>query len=93
MGSRRHPDRDNDADIDEHAVKVAGPAPEAARVKAVLVRSSAGWSPWAPSAPPPPLARLNQRHWFVRPGAAGSVIRLERRGHVPPKGRGTRWEG
>jgi hypothetical protein len=30
MGSRRHPDRDIDADFDEHAVKVVGPAHEAA---------------------------------------------------------------
>jgi hypothetical protein len=33
MGSRRHPDRDIDADVDEHAVKVTGPAHEAAGVK------------------------------------------------------------
>jgi anaerobic selenocysteine-containing dehydrogenase len=32
MGSRHHPDRDIDADIDEHAVKVAGPEHEAAGV-------------------------------------------------------------
>src|SRR6266403_423761 len=42
MGSRRHPDRDNTAAIDEHAVQVAGPEHEAAGVKAVMVSQQRG---------------------------------------------------
>ncbi|MDT5318364.1 MAG: hypothetical protein QOD88_886, partial [Mycobacterium sp.] len=70
MGSRRHPDRDIDADIDEHAVKVAGPAHEAAGVKAVLVSLQRGLESMGTVRTAAALARLNQRHGFDCPGCA-----------------------
>jgi molybdopterin-dependent oxidoreductase alpha subunit len=70
MGSRRHPDRDIDADIDEHAVKVAGPAHEAAGVKAVLVSLQRGLESMGAVRTAAALARLNQRHGFDCPGCA-----------------------
>jgi molybdopterin-dependent oxidoreductase alpha subunit len=70
MGSRRHPDRDIDANFDEHAVKVAGPAHEAAGVKAVLVSSQRGLESMGAVRTAAALARLNQRHGFDCPCCA-----------------------
>jgi molybdopterin-dependent oxidoreductase alpha subunit len=70
MGSRRHPDRDINADIDEHAVKVADPEHEAAGVKAVLVSLQRGLESMGAVRTAAALARLNQRHGFDCPGCA-----------------------
>ena len=67
MGSRRHPDRHIDADFDEHAVKVAGPAHEAAGVKDVLGSLQRGLESMGAVRTAAALARLNQRHGFDYP--------------------------
>src|ERR1700694_4514064 len=70
MGTHRHPDRDIDADFDEHAVTVAGPEHEAAGVKAVLVSLQRGVEQMGAVRTAAALARLNQRHGFDCPGCA-----------------------
>src|ERR1700716_2827622 len=70
MGTHRHPDRDITADIDERAVKVAGPEHEAAGVKAVLVSLQRGLESMGAVRTAAALARLNQRHGFDCPGCA-----------------------
>src|ERR1700737_4664303 len=70
MGTHRHPDRDIDADFDEHAVTVAGPEHEAAGVKAVLVSLQRGLKSMGAVRTAAALARLNQRHGFDWPGWA-----------------------
>src|SRR3982074_168672 len=70
MGTHRHPDRDIDADFDEHAVTVAGPEHEAAGVKAVLVSLQRGLKSMGAVRTAAALARLNQRHGFDCPGCA-----------------------
>src|ERR1700730_5665938 len=70
MGTHRHPDRDIDADFDEHAVTVAGRKHEAAGVKAVLVSLQRGLESMGALRTAAALARLNQRHGFDCPGCA-----------------------
>jgi molybdopterin-dependent oxidoreductase alpha subunit len=70
MGSRRHPDRDTDAAIDEHAVKVTGAEHEAAGVRAVMVSLQRGLESMGAVRTAAALARLNQRHGFDCPGCA-----------------------
>ena len=70
MGTRRHPDRDIDADFAEHAVTVAGRKHEAAGVKAVLVSLQRGLKSMGAVRTAAALARLNQRHGFDCPGCA-----------------------
>src|SRR5882757_5201790 len=70
MSTRRHPDRDNTAAIDERAVKVAGPEHEAAGVKAVMVSLQRGLESMGAVRTAAALARLNQRHGFDCPGCA-----------------------
>jgi molybdopterin-dependent oxidoreductase alpha subunit len=70
MGTHRHPDRDIDADFDEHAVTVAGRKHEAAGVKAVLVSLQRGLKSMGAVRTAAALARLNQRHGFDCPGCA-----------------------
>jgi molybdopterin-dependent oxidoreductase alpha subunit len=70
MGTRRHPDRDIDAVIDERAIKVAGPEHEAAGVKAVLVSLQRALESMGAVRTAAALARLNQRHGFDCPGCA-----------------------
>jgi molybdopterin-dependent oxidoreductase alpha subunit len=70
MGTRRHRDRDIDADFDEHAVTVAGRKHEAAGVKAVLVSLQRGLKSMGAVRTAAALARLNQRHGFDCPGCA-----------------------
>src|SRR3977135_4139587 len=70
MGTHRHPDRDIDADFDEHAVTVAGPEHEAAGVKGVLVSLQRGLKSMGAVRTAAALARLNQRHGFDCPGCA-----------------------
>jgi molybdopterin-dependent oxidoreductase alpha subunit len=70
MGTRRHPDRDIDADFAEHAVTVAGRKHEAAGVKAVLVSLQRGLESMGAVRTAAALARLNQRHGFDCPGCA-----------------------
>jgi len=70
MGSRRHPDLDIDASIDEHAVEVTGPEHEAAGVRAVLVSLQRGLESMGAVRTAAALARLNQRHGFDCPGCA-----------------------
>jgi anaerobic selenocysteine-containing dehydrogenase len=70
MGSRRHPDRDIDADFDEHAVVVPGPKHEAAGVNAVMVSLQRGLESMGAVRTAAALARLNQRHGFDCPGCA-----------------------
>jgi molybdopterin-dependent oxidoreductase alpha subunit len=70
MSTRRHPDRDIDASIDENAIKVAGPEHEAAGVKAVMVSLQRGLESMGAVRTAAALARLNQRHGFDCPGCA-----------------------
>src|ERR1700730_9148209 len=70
MGTHRHPDRDIDADFDEHAVTVAGRKHEAAGVKAVLVSLQRGLESMGAVRTAAALARLNQRNGFDCPGCA-----------------------
>ena len=70
MGARRHPDRDIDADFDEHAMVVTGAEHEAAGVKAVLVSLQRGLHSMGAVRTAAALARLNQRHGFDCPGCA-----------------------
>ena len=70
MGARRHPDRDIDADFDEHAMVVTGAEHEAAGVKAVLVSLQRGLQSMGAVRTAAALARLNQRHGFDCPGCA-----------------------
>ncbi len=70
MGSRRHPDLDIDAAIDEHAVEVTGAEHEAAGVRAVLVSLQRGLESMGAVRTAAALARLNQRHGFDCPGCA-----------------------
>ena len=48
MSTRRHPDRDIDANYDEHAVVVSGAEHEAAGVKAVMVSLDRGLKQMGP---------------------------------------------
>jgi hypothetical protein len=68
MSSRRHPDLDIDAAIDEHAVEVTGAEHEAAGVRAVLVSLQRGLKSMGAVRTAAALARLNQRHGFDCPG-------------------------
>lgn len=70
MGSRRHPNLDIDASIDEHAVEVTGPEHEAVGVRAVLVSLQRGLESMGAVRTAAALARLNQRHGFDCPGCA-----------------------
>jgi molybdopterin-dependent oxidoreductase alpha subunit len=70
MGSRRHPDRDNTAVVDEHAVVTSHREGEAAGVKAVIVSMQRGLEQMGPVRTAATLSRLNQRHGFDCPGCA-----------------------
>ncbi|MDR3660622.1 MAG: hypothetical protein P4L86_09530, partial [Mycobacterium sp.] len=62
--------RDADADYDERDVKVTGPKPEAAGVKAVMVSMQRGLQQMGPVRTAETLTRINQRHGFDCPGCA-----------------------
>ena len=70
MFSRRHPDRDVEADVDERALTVTGPEHEAAGVKAVLVSLQRSVDSMGAVRTAATLAKLNQRHGFDCPGCA-----------------------
>jgi molybdopterin-dependent oxidoreductase alpha subunit len=70
MGSRRHPDRDNTAVVDEHAVVTSHREGEAAGVKAVIVSMQRGLEQMGAVRTAATLSRLNQRHGFDCPGCA-----------------------
>jgi molybdopterin-dependent oxidoreductase alpha subunit len=70
MGSRRHPDRDNAAIVDEHSVVTSHREGEAAGVKAVMVSMQRGLEQMGPVRTAATLSRLNQRHGFDCPGCA-----------------------
>ncbi len=73
MGSvptRRHPDRDIDADVDERSLTVTQRKHEAAGVKAVMVSLKRGLESMGLLRTTATLARLNQRHGFDCPGCA-----------------------
>ena len=70
MFSRRHPDRDVEADVDERALTVTGPEHEAAGVKAVLVSLQRSVESMGAVRTAATLAKLNQRHGFDCPGCA-----------------------
>jgi molybdopterin-dependent oxidoreductase alpha subunit len=70
MSTRRHPDKDIDAGIDEHDVVVSGVEHEAAGVKAVMVSLHRGLEQMGPMRTAATLTRLNQRHGFDCPGCA-----------------------
>jgi molybdopterin-dependent oxidoreductase alpha subunit len=70
MGNRRHPDRDNTAIVDEHAVVTSHREGEAAGVKAVIVSMQRGLAQMGPVRTAATLSRLNQRHGFDCPGCA-----------------------
>ncbi|MDT5318414.1 MAG: hypothetical protein QOD88_936 [Mycobacterium sp.] len=61
---------DVDATFDEHAVRVNGPAHEAAGVKAVMVSMERALVQMGPTRMTAALARVNQRHGFDCPGCA-----------------------
>jgi molybdopterin-dependent oxidoreductase alpha subunit len=70
MPTRRHPDTDIDAGIDEHDVAVSGVEHEAAGVKAVMVSLQRGVEQMGPVRTAAALSKLNQRHGFDCPGCA-----------------------
>ena len=70
MSTRRNPDRDIDANIDERAVIVTGRAHEAAGVKAVMVSLQRGLQSMGALRTIAALTKLNQRHGFDCPGCA-----------------------
>ena len=70
MSTRRHPEKDIDAGIDEHDVVVSGVEHEAAGVKAVMVSLHRGLEQMGPVRTAATLTRLNQRHGFDCPGCA-----------------------
>ncbi|MGB0971565.1 MAG: FdhF/YdeP family oxidoreductase, partial [Mycobacterium sp.] len=70
MSTRRHPDRDIDAEVDERALQVSNRENEAAGVKAVLVSLRRGLESMGLLRTTATLAKLNQRHGFDCPGCA-----------------------
>ncbi|GJF10270.1 putative oxidoreductase [Mycolicibacterium cyprinidarum] len=70
MSTRRNPDRDIDANIDERAVIVTGREDEAAGVKAVMVSLQRGLESMGALRTVAALSKLNQRHGFDCPGCA-----------------------
>lgn len=70
MPTRRHPDHDIDADIDEGALTVTDREHEAAGVPAVMVSLRRGLESMGPLRTAATLAKLNQRHGFDCPGCA-----------------------
>ncbi|WP_137148963.1 FdhF/YdeP family oxidoreductase [Mycolicibacterium sp. CR10] len=70
MPTRRHPDRDIDAEVDERALAVSGRKQEAAGVKAVMVSLRRSLESMGVLRTTATLAKLNQRHGFDCPGCA-----------------------
>lgn len=70
MSTRRHPDRDIDAEVDERALQVSDRENEAAGVKAVMVSLRRGLESMGLLRTTATLAKLNQRHGFDCPGCA-----------------------
>ncbi len=70
MGSSRRPDRDIDAEFDEHAVVTSGPKQAAAGVRSVVVSLQRGLTQMGAARTAAALTRLNQRHGFDCPGCA-----------------------
>ena len=70
MPTRRHPDRDIDADVDERNLTVTQRKHEAAGVKAVMVSLKRGLESMGLLRTTATLAKLNQRHGFDCPGCA-----------------------
>lgn len=70
MSTRRHPDRDIDADVDERSLTVTQRKREAAGVKAVMVSLKRGLESMGLLRTTRTLSRLNQRHGFDCPGCA-----------------------
>ncbi|HET7740792.1 MAG TPA: FdhF/YdeP family oxidoreductase, partial [Mycobacterium sp.] len=70
MGTRRHPDLDIDATIDEREIIVTGAEDEAAGVTAVAVSLRRGLEQMGPVRTAVALSKLNQRHGFDCPGCA-----------------------
>ena len=70
MASRRHPDRDNAAEVNERAVITSHREGEAAGVKAVMVSMQRGLEQMGPLRTAAALARLNQQKGFDCPGCA-----------------------
>lgn len=70
MSTRRHPDRDIDADVDERSLTVTQRKQEAAGVKAVMVSLKRGLESMGLFRTTATLTKLNQRHGFDCPGCA-----------------------
>lgn len=70
MGTRRHPDLDIDATIDEREIIVTGAEDEAAGMTAVAVSLRRGLEQMGPVRTAVALSKLNQRHGFDCPGCA-----------------------
>ncbi len=70
MGTRRHPEQDIPAPVDEHAVVTTGPQDEAAGVEAVWVSLRRGLAQMGPVRTAAALMRMNQRDGFDCPGCA-----------------------
>ncbi|OAN38827.1 FdhF/YdeP family oxidoreductase [Mycolicibacterium iranicum] len=70
MSTRRHPDRDIDADVNERNLTVTQRKHEAAGVKAVMVSLARGLKSMGPLRTTATLSKLNQRHGFDCPGCA-----------------------
>lgn len=70
MSTRRHPDRDIDAEVDERALQISDRENEAAGVKAVMVSLRRGLESMGLLRTTAALAKLNQRDGFDCPGCA-----------------------
>lgn len=70
MGTRRHPERDIEAIVDERDLEVSGAEHEAAGLTAVAVSLKRGIEQMGPVRTAVALSRLNQRHGFDCPGCA-----------------------
>jgi molybdopterin-dependent oxidoreductase alpha subunit len=70
MSTRRHPERDNTAIVDEQAVIASHREGEAAGVTAVMVSLRRGLEQMGPVRTAAALTKLNQRHGFDCPGCA-----------------------
>ena len=70
MSTRRHRDRDIDAEVDERKLQVSDREEEAAGVKAVMVSLRRGLESMGLLRTAATLAKVNQRHGFDCPGCA-----------------------
>jgi len=70
VSTRRHPQQDNTAVVDENAIVISERKHEAAGVKAVMVSLTRGLRQMGPARTAAAWLKLNQRHGFDCPGCA-----------------------